>query len=89
MRLASSEQELAALEPLRRILELGHMEPAHLALERGPARDHLEVEIRQCGDVANAQHSTPGPKLRRLQVRNQPGSAGLGRIKLDTASKKP
>ena len=51
------QQQLAALEPRRRVGELGDVHPAHVVVEpAGPARDR-ELETGHGGDLADGEHS--------------------------------
>ena len=54
---AGREQQLAALEPLGGVVELGDVEPADLPAEALGARRDPEVEAWKGGDVANGKHA--------------------------------
>ena len=51
------EQELAALEPVRRVGELGDVHPAHVVVEPGRSTRDGELEAGQGGDLADGQHT--------------------------------
>ena len=56
---ARREEELAALEPLRRVGEFRDVQPADLVLEPLGARRHLELELGQLSEVPHRQHVGP------------------------------
>ena len=61
---AGCEQELAALEELRRVVELRHVEPCHRVVEAVRARGHRQAEPLELDDVADGQHSDTRAKTR-------------------------
>ena len=81
------EQELAAFEPLGRVLQLRDVQPADLAAEPLRACRDPQIEARQSGDVADAEHRdwTSWPKLRAWTpgcnaLRGQPGTNHLAKM---------
>jgi hypothetical protein len=53
---AGGEQELAALEELRRVGELGDVEPADLVAKPVGARGDGQPELGKLGDLLDGQH---------------------------------
>ena len=57
---AGRDQELAALEPRRRVRQLGDVHPADRVVEPGAARGDAELEAGQGGDVADGEQGFGG-----------------------------
>ena len=57
---AGRDQELAALEPRRRVRQLGDVHPADLVVEPGAPRRDAELEAGQSSDVADGEQGFGG-----------------------------
>ena len=66
------DQQLASLEPRRRVGELGDVDPADRVVGAGRARSELQPEARQVRDVTDGQHRLGGaawtPRPRRYSL---------------------